>query len=347
MNSRKVQMPREVHIGPDLIFNTGNVCKDLRLDNKALIVTGDNTYKIAAKKAIESLEEKNFTTDVIKVKEADMNSVRAVEEKSEDFSFILGIGGGKVIDVAKMASNNKNIYFISVPTTAAHDGIISPLASIKDSNGSVSMKAQAPLGVIADTNIISHAPFKFLAAGCADLISNFTAIKDWKLAHSLNNEYYSESAATLSEISAKLITKHSLDIKEDSEKSTRLVVKTLFSSGMAISIAGSSRPASGSEHKFSHALDQLLNKPTLHGNQCGVGTIMMMHLHGGDWRCIKENLEKIGAPTNAFELGVDPDLIIEALVNANKIRPERYTILGKNGLSKREAKELAIKTEVI
>ncbi|WP_409200857.1 NAD(P)-dependent glycerol-1-phosphate dehydrogenase [Methanobrevibacter sp. DSM 116169] len=347
MDSRKIQMPREVHIGPDLIGNTGNICNDLRLDKEALIVTGNTTFNIAGKQAMDSLEDEGFTVDYIKVKDADIDSVNKVQDKSENFSFILGIGGGKVIDVAKMASNNTELYFMSMPTTASHDGIVSPLASIKDSKGSVSMKAQAPLGVIADTNIITNASFRLLAAGCADIISNFTAIKDWKLAKRLKNVYYSESAASLSEMSSKLITKYSGSIKEGLEESTRLVVKTLFSSGMAISIAGSSRPASGSEHKFSHALDQLLDKPALHGEQCGIGTIMMMHLHGGDWKFIKDNLAKIGAPTTAEELGVDPEIIIEALLNAHKIRPDRYTILGDNGLSCDAARNLAIKTEVI
>ncbi|MDL2246856.1 NAD(P)-dependent glycerol-1-phosphate dehydrogenase [Methanobrevibacter sp. OttesenSCG-928-K11] len=347
MNSRKIQMPREVHIGPDVIYETGSICDDLRLDKNALVVTGHNTYDIGGKIAIESLEDKGFSVDLIKVKDADIESVSKVQEKSEDFSFILGIGGGKVIDVAKIASNNEGMYFMSMPTTASHDGIISPLASIKNPNGSTSMEAQAPIGVIADTNIIANAPFRLLSAGCADIISNFTAIKDWKLAKRLKNEYFSESAASLSEMSAELITKSSGSIKPGLEESTRIVVKTLFSSGMAISIAGSSRPASGSEHKFSHALDKIADVPALHGEQCGVGTIMMMHLHGGDWKFIRDNLRKLGAPTNAEELGVDPDIIIEALLNAHKIRPERYTILGDNGLSKDAAKNLAKKTEVI
>ena len=64
---------------------------------------------------------------------------------------------------------------------------------------------------------------------------------------------------------------------------------------MAISIAGNSRPASGSEHKFSHALDMIAPKPALHGEQCGVGTIMMMYLQGGDWQNIKSVLEKVNA----------------------------------------------------
>ena len=116
---------------------------------------------------------------------------------------------------------------------------------------------------------------------------------------------------------------------------------------MAISIAGSSRPASGSEHLFSHALDKILDKPALHGEQCGIGTIMMMYLHGGDWKYIRDALKAVQAPTTAAEIGVCEDDIIEALMMAHKIRPERYTILGDNGICRDAAYELAYKTEVI
>ena len=124
-------------------------------------------------------------------------------------------------------------------------------------------------------------------------------------------------------------------------------MKTLFSSGMAISIAGSSRPASGSEHMFSHALDKILDKPALHGEQCGIGTILMMYLYGGDWKFIRDSIKAVGAPINAKQIGIAEEDIIEALVMANEIRPERYTILGDNGISREAAYELAYKTEVI
>lgn len=74
---------------------------------------------------------------------------------------------------------------------------------------------------------------------------------------------------------------------------------------------------------------------------------MMMSLHDGDWEVIKNALHDMNSPTNAYELGIDPDDIIEALIMAHKIRPERYTILGDRGLSRDAAKKLAIKTGVI
>ena len=347
MDSKKIQMPREVHIGSGVIDNTGRICKGLRFSGNTLVVTGENTLKIGGEKVIESLENENFSVDMVKVKSASNKSVKMVEKKLEDVSLVLGVGGGKVIDVAKMASTNAGLLFMSIPTAASHDGIASPLASIKNFKGLVSLTAQSPIGVIADTDIIRNAPFKLLTSGCADIISNYTAIKDWKLAQRLQNEKYSESAAALSLMTAKLIIKSANAIKKGLEESTRLVVKSLFSSSMAISIAGSSRPASGSEHKFSHALDKIAPKTCLHGEQCGVGTIMMMNLHGGDWKCIRDTLKKMKAPSNAYELGIDPESIIEALTLAHTIRPERYTILGDRGLSRSAAKNLAIKTEVI
>lgn len=348
MESKKIQMPRTVHIGSGVINGTGEICRDLKIEGNLLIVTGGVTQKIAGVLVKENLEDSDYNVSLVKVDDATEKSIKYVEDKAEDVSLILGVGGGKIIDVSKMASKNKNIDFISIPTSAAHDGIASPLASIKQKNqNSLSLYAQAPIGVIADTEIIRKAPFEFLSSGCADVISNYTAIKDWKLANRLRNEYYSESAASLSEMTAKLIIKSSDSIKKDLEESARLVVKSLFSSGMAISIAGSSRPASGSEHKFSHALDKITKKPASHGHQCGVGTIMMMNLHGGDWKFIKNALEYINAPTNAYDLDIDPGDIVDALSIAHKMRKERYTILGEGGLSRSAAKNLAIKTGVI
>lgn len=347
MSNRKIQMPREVYIDPGIINSTGEICKSLHLDKKFLIVTGSHTFDVGAKPAIESLQKNDFAYDVIKVDKASMESISEVEELITPDTTVLGIGGGRVIDVAKLSSYNKGVYFVSMPTTASHDGIVSPMASIKNPDTSISAAAHSPIAVIADSEVIAQSPFRLLSAGCADLIANFTAIKDWELAHRLKNESFSESAAALSIMSAHLITDNVSNIKPNLEASARIVMKSLFSGGMAISIAGTSRPASGSEHLFSHALDKILEKPALHGEQCGIGTIMMMYLHGGNWKAIRDSLKAVQAPTKASEIGIADDDIIEALIMAHKIRPERYTILGDNGISKDAAYELAYKTGVI
>ncbi|MDI6643503.1 MAG: NAD(P)-dependent glycerol-1-phosphate dehydrogenase [Methanobacteriaceae archaeon] len=347
MDAKKIQLPREIHTGAGVINKTGAICKDLRFSGDVLVVTGPKTLKIGGEKATDSLQDEGFSVETVKIKEASEKAVSRVEKRIDSTALVLGVGGGKVIDVAKMASTRSNVHFISVPTAASHDGIASPRASIRNKKGTVSLQAQPPIGVIADTEIISKAPFRLLAAGCGDIISNYTAIMDWKLANRLLNEYYSSSAASLSLMTAKMIIKSSDAIKEGLVESSKMVVKSLISSGIAISIAGTSRPASGSEHKFSHALDIICPKPALHGEQCGLGTIMMMHLHGGDWKFIRDALKTLKAPTTAYELNIEPEDIIEALTIAHNIRKDRYTILGDRGLTREAALKLASTTGVI
>jgi glycerol-1-phosphate dehydrogenase [NAD(P)+] len=99
-----------------------------------------------------------------------------------------------------------------------------------------------------------------------------------------------------------------------------------------MSIAGSSRPCSGSEHLFSHALDMINHQHAMHGEQCGVGAILTAYLYKSNWQKIRNTLKQIGAPTTAAELGVKDAEIVKALELAAKIRPERYTILNKLNL---------------
>ncbi len=343
-----MQLPRTVVVGHGVISDTGKVCKDLKLNGSALIVAGGSTLKAAGKTVAVSLEDSGFDVNVAIIDSPDLGEVKKVERTVSETktSFLLGVGGGKSIDIAKLASMHLDLPFISVPTAASHDGIVSSRASIIRNNKTVSEAAQTPLAVIADTAIIATAPYRLLAAGCGDIISNYTAVRDWELAHRLRDEPFSEYASIISKMTAKMLIESAEAIKPGLEESAWTVVKALVASGVAMSIAGSSRPASGSEHKFSHALDKIAPKPALHGEQCGVGTIMMMYLHGGNWQEIRTTLKTIGAPTNADELGIEEEYIIKALLHAHKIRPERYTILG-TGLTREAAEKVAKITKVI
>jgi glycerol-1-phosphate dehydrogenase [NAD(P)+] len=140
---------------------------------------------------------------------------------------------------------------------------------------------------------------------------------------------------------------HASLIKPNLEESVWIAIRPLIVAGIAMSVAGSSRPCSGSEHLFSHALDMSAAHPSLHGEQCGVGAIMMMYLHGGDWHRLRTVLRAIGAPTTAHELGISNEEAVNALVAAHTVRPERYTILGDSGLTREAAERLATVTGVV
>ena len=283
------------------------------------------------------------------VGEANHDNVEKVEEvcREVDAGFLLGVGGGSKIDLCKIASKNLGLSFLSVPTSASHDGIASGRASIRNENGTKSLEAKVPLGVVADTGIIVKAPYRLLAAGCADVISNATALMDWEFARRMRNVEFSRSAYALASYTSQTIIESADLIRPRLEESVWIAIRPIIISGISMSVAGSSRPTSGSEHMFSHALDIIAPGAALHGEQCGVGSIMMMYLHGGDWKRIRGALKKIGAPVNARELGVNKEQVIEALINAHKIREDRFTILGHSGLTPEAAERIATITEVI
>jgi len=347
--ARTMSFPRQVLAGHDCVHQIGAMCEDFELKGTALIVTGPTTGKLAATPVRDSLVQKKFEVHQVEVGGATQQNLVKVEETTKDVqaSFLVGVGGGSKIDLAKLASANLKIPFVSVPTSASHDGIASPRASIKDGANSLSLNAAVPMGVIADTMLIVKAPYRLLAAGCADVISNSTAILDWQLAERLRTEDFSSSAANLAKYAAESIIESAAAIKPNLEESVWVAIRPIIISGISMAVAGSSRPTSGSEHMFSHILDNIAPGKALHGEQCGVGSIMMMYLHGGDWQRIQDALQMIGAPTTAKELDVTKEQLIEALVHAHEIRKDRYTILGDRGLTADSAERLARITKVI
>jgi glycerol-1-phosphate dehydrogenase [NAD(P)+] len=344
-----MQLPREVIIGNNTIERVPEISSRLGFTKSALIVVGTKTSDIAGKTVKELLEDEGLEVNTFLVESPTVKDVEAVEEKIKILKpqVVFGVGGGTKIDVTKLSSAHQKTPFISVPTTASHDGIASPLSSIKGFEKPYTIMAQAPIAIIADTNIIMQAPWRFAISGCGDVIAKFTAVRDWKLARDDINEYYGGYAASLALMSSKLVMENAELIKQESEEGLRVLMEALISCGVSMSIAGSSRPCSGSEHLFSHALDMIKPNRGMHGEQCGVGTIMMAHLHKANWRRVKDTLRKLGAPTNARELGIEKEDVIKALEMAATIRPERYTILNKLNLKADAYERLAKTTEVI
>jgi len=347
---KRMQLPREVVVGSNVLPEVPKLLRSVGVpDGVVAVFSGRTTMKIAGNEVADHLEEAGYQTSPVIVKGSTGDDVKKALEALDDIDadVVAAVGGGKVIDVAKVASYRRGIPFISVPTSASHDGIASPFASIRREGRPYSEPAQAPLAILADIEIIREAPERLIRAGVGDVVSNVTAVKDWRLAHRLRDEPYSEYASSLSLMAARIVMKNAKPIGKLLPEGIKKLVQALISGGVAMSIAGSSRPCSGSEHLFSHALDVIAERPALHGEQCGVGTIIMEYLHGGNWRKIRETLETAGAPTTAEDLGVSDEEIIEALCRAHEIRPDRYTILGDKGRTREAAERAAEETGVI
>lgn len=341
------EMPRDVVAGHGVIDGVREICDGLHFSGAGTIITGGKTAKIAGDRVRDLME--GYDIDVCTVGEATIENAESAAARAREFgsTFILAVGGGSKIDLAKIVSNELRIPFIAIPTSASHDGIASNRASLKSSEGSRSIESASPMGIIADTEIIAEAPYRLLASGCADVLSNLTALKDWDFARRLKGESFSRSAYSFSMFAAENILDSSELIKPGMEESVWMAIKSIIMSGVSMIMAGSSRPTSGAEHMISHMLDLRCPGKALHGEQCGVASIMTMYLHGGDWMQIRDALADIGAPTTAMQLGIPREEIVYSMAHATEIRSDRFTILGDNGITEEVAEKVAEATGVI
>ena len=338
-----MQLPREVIVGNGTLARVPEVMRRLNLGGSGLIIVGSKSYEVAGKAVQDLLESTGMAVDTLLVETASVKDISTIEERIKVLKpkVVFAIGGGTKIDAAKLSSAHQGVPFISVPTTISHDGIASPLASVKGLDKPYSVMAQAPLAIIADTDVIAQAPWRSVISGCGDVMAKFTAVKDWQLAHAEKDEYYGEYAASLALMSTKLVIQNADFIQPGNVEGLRVLLEALVSCGVAMSIAGSSRPCSGSEHLFSHALDMVNSDHAMHGEQCGVGSVLTAYLHDASWRQIRDTLKHIGAPTTARELGVRDEDVVKALEMAASVRPERYTILHKLNLNREACEEVA------
>jgi len=347
MSSHTMELPRQIVVGEKNISDIGNFLRSLTETTKVSLVSGSNVKKIVQKKIEASLRASKISGFWYLAKTNDQKTIQGIEKKvrQNKSGLIIGIGGGRSVDIAKMIGFDIGKPFVSVPTSASHDGIASPFVSIKGEKPH-SMVATAPLGVFVDVDIIKKAPKKLLASGCGDLVAKITAVRDWQLGRDKTGEYYGRYSADLASMSAKFLmsssarfSKKGLDVRE--------IVEALISTGVAACIAGSSRPCSGAEHLFSHALDKLEPGVGLHGEKCGIGTIMIAKLQGQDWKKIIKTLKSVGAPTTAKEIGLKSKTLAKALTIAQSLRPERYTILKEVDMTEKKAITLAKNTRVL
>ncbi|MDA4128023.1 MAG: sn-glycerol-1-phosphate dehydrogenase [Thaumarchaeota archaeon] len=339
-----MELPTRILIGDGVLKKLGSFVEESGVRPKVVVAAGINVQR-----KVRTAVSRAFTGSAawVDVDAADLANVARVIKASKNSSAVVGVGGGKSVDVAKLAAFKRGLPFFSVPTSASHDGIASPFASIKGLDRPYSFMAKPPLGILADVRVIASAPRSLFASGCGDLVSKITAVKDWQLAHEVMGEYYGSYAANLALMSASVVIEGSARFKTFTKEYVRDLVEALISAGVAAGIAGSSRPCSGAEHLFSHYLDVIAPGAGMHGEKCGIGTIMMAKLHGLEWRGVRRALRDSGAPTAASQIGVPRRRVVEALVKASSIRPDRYTILSKVRLDSAAAEELAESTQVI
>jgi glycerol-1-phosphate dehydrogenase [NAD(P)+] len=340
---RKVMIPRLLHVGEDCLGDVGPLLASHAFDTSCVLVgSGPGPSRALAEQVAEGL--RRHGVDVIlrsdlegRLYQAAATAAQIIEE---EVSVAVAVGGGRVIDTVKLAAARSSIDFVSVPTTVSNDGISSPIASLRGKDGSrASHVAGMPAGIIVDVVTIGSAPAGTVRAGVGDLVSNLTAVLDWRLAEREGRDHYDAFPAMISEAAAR----PALDLTNlTSFSSHEMLANGLLLSGLAMAAAGTSRPCSGAEHLISHSLDAMLGEGAgLHGHQVALGSLISAAAHESPLLdALQALFVRLGLPTSPEDLGLSPELLAEAIRRAPSMRPARYTVLSRLGREIPDAEEL-------
>lgn len=247
---------------------------------------------------------------------------------------VVAVGGGKTIDVAKSACALAELPLIVVPTQLTADGIASPVSVIRDSEGRLRSGAgRLPIALVVDLAVVAGAPAARTRAGLGDLLANPCALHDWRLATAARGEEMDDFAALLSQSAFDLVYTAEAAAEAPSGSASQdflhRLLRGLVLSGLAMEIAGSSRPCSGSEHLISHALDSRHPGTAQHGEQVAFGTLIATRLQGRNWLELRDFMLAAGLHEAARGFGLAAGAVVDVVREAPSMRPGRHTVLSE------------------
>lgn len=239
---------------------------------KKILVTQSNLWD----EYRETLE-KNLFNEVLFVRGGNVDEAPQLMEsiKNKD-ALVLAFGGGSVLDIVKYCASNTDTPYITIPSTLSNDAVYSCVARLTYDGKKRSYGVQPPLGIIVDFGVIRQSPHALLCAGVADIVSNLSALKDWKLAYHNIGEPINELAYMLSKESVMPLLQY--HCREDLYSDAFLydLTNAIVTSGLSMIVAGNTRVSSGAEHLISHAIDEYFpERSTIHGLQVGWAHLMV------------------------------------------------------------------------
>ncbi|WP_328767253.1 iron-containing alcohol dehydrogenase family protein [Streptomyces sp. NBC_00286] len=332
--TRLIPSPVVVDIRPGALDDLAGVLADQRISHSgklAVAISGGSGAKLRERLApampgASWYEVGGGTID---------DAIRLADEmKSGHYDAVVGLGGGKIIDCAKFAAARIGLPLVAVATNLSHDGLCSPVATLDNDAGRGSYGVPNPIAVVIDLDVIREAPVRFVRSGIGDALSNISAVADWELANREQGEAIDGLAAAMARQAGEAVLRHPGGVGDDGF--LQVLAEGLVLTGISMSVAGDSRPASGACHEINHAFDLMHPKRAAsHGEQCGLGAAFAMHLRGAheESAYMAEVLHRHGLPVLPEHIGFTVDEFVEVVKFAPKTRPGRYTILEHLDLS--------------
>lgn len=332
--ARMLPSPLIIDVRPGAIGSLGGLLADHRIATSgrvAVAVGPGQGESIAAELTIPGAE---FFR--VPVGTHDAASALGHQLRAGSFEVVAGIGGGQTIDATKFAAHMAGIPMVAVATSLSHDGICSPVSTLRHESGTGSYGVAMPVAVIVDLDRVRSAPGQLATAGVGDVLADLSAIADWELAAADIGEPVDGLAVAMARSAAEAVLHQPGEAGSDAFLT--VLAEALILSGLAMAVAGSSRPGSGGEHEIMHAINHLYPGTGSHGELAGVGTVFCTLLRGDTRQAclVSACLARHGLPRTPADLGMSCADFARAVRCAPDTRPGRYTILERLGLSEAE-----------
>ena len=336
---RTVITPLTIEVRRGAVADLGSLLADRRISagGDVAVVVGPGQGEQIAELIRPSLR----SSDLFTVAGGTLDAADDLGAKLRNRSYdaVVGIGGGKTIDVAKYAATRRGLPMVTVATALANDGIASPVASLVTDGIKGSYGVHIPIAVIVDLDFVEAGPERHNRAGIGDVVSNISALADWELARQVRAEPVDGLAASLARMGAEAVLAHRGDMSDDAF--VTVLAEALISTGLAMAVCGTSRPASGGCHEIMHAVDALYPGTASHGELAGLGALFCTFLRGDERRFAEMSacLARHGLPRLPADVGLTDERFVEAVQFAPATRPDRYTILEHLAMSPTETRE--------
>lgn len=224
--------------------------------NNILLVSDENTYRVGGEAVVQRIGERVSDTIVFdgsRILVPDETAIEAIKQKiTPKTDFILGIGSGVINDLCKYTSYISNLRYGIVATAPSMDGYASRGAALILDGMKVTLNADVPEAILADTEILKTAPMDMILAGYGDIIGKYSCLLDWKLSALVNGEYICERVLSATYEEVEKTRRLSKSLLSRNEEALATLMGALVAVGVLMAYVGNSRPASGSEHHFSH-----------------------------------------------------------------------------------------------
>jgi glycerol-1-phosphate dehydrogenase [NAD(P)+] len=326
--TRVVGTPLTIDIGPGTVAGLAPLLADRRISSggHVAVVVGPGLGEEIGAALRPQLANAELLTVEAGSLEAATTLARRLREGFHDA--LVGIGGGRTLDVAKYAAGLSGLPMVAVATSLAHDGIASPVASLEDPAGHKhSYGVQMPIAVMVDLDYVRRSEPSMRRSGIGDVVSNLSAIADWRLAGEVRGEVVDGVAVTFARTAATSVLHREDGIEDD--PFLIALAEALVLSGLAMATAGSSRPCSGGDHEILHAIDHLFPGTAGHGELAGAASLFTSFLRGDEALAadIDACLTRHGLPRTPGDLGLSEEQFAQAVLHAPATRPDRYTVL--------------------